>query len=144
MRELRVAVADLRDLANGLHPLILSDGGLSAALDELAARTPGAVNLRATSERHAPDLEAAAWFVACEAVTNAVKHARSSTILIDAYVRDGRLVVSVEDDGIGGADLGGAGLVGIADRANAAGGCLIVVDRPGGGTSVRAELPCAS
>ncbi|MGI8926564.1 MAG: histidine kinase [Tepidiformaceae bacterium] len=141
--EIQVAVRELRELANGLHPAVLNDGGLCAALDTLAARTAVNVRLEATAQRFAPATEEAAWFIACEAVTNAVKHALPTVIEIRACEENGRLLLVIEDDGIGGADPAGRGLRGIADRAEAAGGRLTVEARPGGGTIVAAELPCA-
>jgi signal transduction histidine kinase len=141
--EIQVAVSELRDLANGLHPSVLTDGGLGAALDTLAARAAVNVHLDVTAQRFAPATEEAAWFIACEAVTNAVKHAVSTTVEIRACEENGRLLLVIEDDGIGGADPAGRGLRGIADRAEAAGGRLRVEARPGGGTIVAAELPCA-
>ena len=141
--EIQVAVRELRDLANGLHPSVLTDGGLQAALDTLAAHTAVNVRLEATAQRFAPATEEAAWFIACEAVTNAVKHAVSTMVEIRACEKDGCLLLVIEDDGIGGADPAGHGLRGIADRAEAAGGRLRVEARPGGGTIVAAELPCA-
>jgi signal transduction histidine kinase len=141
--EIQLAVRELRDLANGLHPSVLADGGLQAALDTLAAHTAVKVRLEATVERFAPATEEAAWFIACEAVTNAVKHAVPTMVEIRACEENGRLVLVIEDDGIGGADPAGRGLRGIADRAEAAGGRLRVEARPGGGTIVVAELPCA-
>jgi signal transduction histidine kinase len=144
VRQLQLAVGDLRELANGLHPSVLADGGLAAALDDLAARTPVAVRLNVTADRFPPPVEEAAWYIVCEAVTNAVKHAGPKLIDIAVTPRDGHLDLSVEDDGGGGADPLGHGLRGIADRAAAAGGWLVVRARPGGGTVVTAELPCAS
>lgn len=142
--ETQVAVVELRALANGLHPAVLSDGGLGAALDDLASRIPVAVHLDATRERFPPEVEATAWFIACEAVTNAVKHAHPSRVDIQASRHDGHLVVVVQDDGVGGADVSGGGLRGIADRAEAAGGRLAVETLAGAGTTVVAELPCGS
>ena len=141
--EIQVAVRELRDLANGLHPSVLSDGGLQAALETLAVHTAVNVRLEATAQRFAPATEEAAWFIACEAVTNAVKHAVSTMVEIRTCEKDGCLLLVIEDDGIGGADPAGRGLRGIADRAEAAGGRLRVEARPGGGTIVAAELPCA-
>jgi signal transduction histidine kinase len=142
--ELQRAVADLRDLANGLHPAVLSDGGLVAALEDLAERCPITVRLTATDERFSPNTEATAWFIVCEAVANAVKHSHADTIDLDARRDDGHLILQIDDDGKGGADPTGQGLRGIADRADAVRGHLTVQDRPGGGTIVRAELPCES
>jgi signal transduction histidine kinase len=142
--DIQAAVAELRDLANGLHPGVLSDGGLAAALDDLVARTPVPVRLDVTSQRFSPALEASAWFIACEAVANAVKHARAGLIEIEACQRNGSLVLSIKDDGKGGADCAGRGLRGLADRAEAAGGNLTVTSVAQQGTTVTAELPCAS
>jgi signal transduction histidine kinase len=142
--ELQLAIQELRDLANGLRPAALQDGGLAAALDLLAHRTPIEVRLAVTDCRFPPAIEEAAWFIACESVANAVKHAHPSAIDICARVQDGQLTLTVTDDGSGGANPAGRGLRGIADRADAAGGRLVVCDRPGGGTTVVAELPCVS
>lgn len=142
--EIQLAVRELRDLANGLHPAILNDGGLAAAFDDLASRTPVPVHVHANGDRFAPAIEAAAWFIACEVVTNAVKHARASAIEISASRQGGQLRLVIEDDGAGGADPQGTGLRGIADRAEAAGGSLTIRNRPGNGTLVIAEIPCAS
>lgn len=140
--EIQAAVADLRELANGLHPAVLSDAGLAAALDDLASRLPLPVQLQATERRFGPQVEATAWFIACESISNAVKHAGASWIDVDVHTTDDVLTVRVSDDGAGGADPRGAGLRGIADRAEAAGGRLTVQERPGGGTTVTGELPC--
>lgn len=144
VEELRLAVKELRDLANGLAPSTLTDEGLRAALEDLATRTPVSVRLRATEERFAAAVEETAWFIACEAVANAVKHAAPHTVEIAAQRENGCLRVVIEDDGVGGADPSGTGLRGIADRAEAIGGHLIVRERPGRGTMVIAELPCGS
>jgi signal transduction histidine kinase len=141
--ELAHAIDDLRELAGGLRPSSL-DRGLRAALDDLASRTPSPVRLDVTTERFAPEIETAAYFIAAEGLTNAVKHARAQRIDL-AVARDaGQLVVAVDDDGMGGADLRrGTGLVGLADRARSHGGTLEITSRPGAGTSLRATLPCA-
>jgi len=144
VEELQAAVRELRELANGLRPAVLTDGGLAAALDELAARSPVPVRLETMRERFAPEVEETAWFIACEAVANAVKHAAPLSVAISACRMDGRLQLVIEDDGIGGADPSGSGLRGIADRAEAVGGRLTVQQRGGHGTIVVAELPCAS
>jgi len=142
--QLQAAVVELRELANGLHPAVLADGGLAAALDDVAVRTPVPIKISAPDRRYPPDLEAAAWFIACEAIANAVKHADPTTIAVDVCARDGQLIVEVRDDGIGGAQPSGPGLRGIADRAEAFGGSLTVRTDPGTGTTIRAELPCES
>ena len=136
--EIQAAVLSYAELANGLHPAVLNDGGLVAALEDLATRTPIPIDVRVTEQRFPPKLEATAWFVACEAVTNAVKHAHAAAIVVGIERRDGTLVIEVSDDGIGGADPSGSGLRGLTDRAEAAGGALCVEPRPGRGTIVRA------
>jgi signal transduction histidine kinase len=143
--ELQVAVEELRELARGIHPTILVEGGLVAALGSLGARSPLPVTVDATAERFPPDVEAAAYFVACEALANVVKHAHATTATVVAHHEDGMLVVEVADDGAGGARLdGGSGLRGLADRVEARGGRLLVDSPPGRGTRVVGEIPCAS
>jgi signal transduction histidine kinase len=143
--ELQVAVQELRELAQGIHPGILTQGGLAHALEALAARAPLPVSVEATSERFAPEVEATAYFVACEALTNVVKHARASTASIGARRSNGALVVEVSDDGNGGAEQSrGSGLRGLADRVEARGGRLVVESVAGSGTLVRGEIPCVS
>jgi signal transduction histidine kinase len=142
--ELQVAVDELRNLAQGIHPGILTQGGLSHALEALAARAPLPVSVDATDERFAPELEVTAYFVACEALTNVVKHAGASNASIDARRRNGVLVIEIWDDGRGGAEEDGSGLRGLTDRVEARGGRLVVESTPGGGTRVRGELPCVS
>src|SRR6185295_16836544 len=112
------------------------------ALDDLARRTPVPVRIQATATRYPAATEATAWFIACEAVTNAVKHAAPTSIEVTAREDRGRLRLTVEDDGCGGADAAGNGLRGIADRAEAAGGTLSVASSPGRGTAITAVLPC--
>ena len=144
--ELEHAVTELRELARGVHPAILTEEGLAAALESLASRSPVPVTVDAeVEERLAPELEATAYFVACEALANAVKHANASTVAIDASRVDGRLVIAVTDDGVGGADVdAGTGLRGLCDRVQAHGGGLRIESAPGRGTRIVGELPCAS
>jgi signal transduction histidine kinase len=143
--ELQVAVEELRDLAQGIHPGILTQGGLVHALEALAARAPLPVTVDATPERFPPEIEATAYFVACEALTNVVKHAGASKASIGARRNNGLLVIEVADDGRGGAEQGGgSGLRGLTDRVEARGGRLVIESMPGSGTRVRGELPCAS
>ena len=144
VRESRTAVADLRALANGLHPAVLEDYGLAAALEDLATRIPVSLDVRDRHRRYSPTVEATMWFVACEAVTNATKHAAPRGICITLDQLDDRLRLIVEDDGAGGADADGTGLRGLADRVEAAGGRLTLSSPPGAGTRVEAELPCGS
>ena len=145
VEELQVAVSELRELARGVHPAILSEEGLAGALESLAARTPLEVTVAAAPpERLPPEIEAAAYFVACEALANAVKHADASRVTISAVHADDSLRVEVADDGRGGANSAGSGLRGLADRLEAHGGRLTVASPAGGGTRVVGELPCAS
>jgi signal transduction histidine kinase len=140
VEQAQAAVLELRDLANGLHPAVLSDGGLQAALEDLVERTPVPIDVRATEARFAPEVEATAWFIVCEAVTNAQKHGGASRVVVE--LEEDGLTVSVSDDGYGGADPGGQGLRGVRDRAEAAGGSLEVRSSAGSGTTVRGRLPC--
>ena len=138
------AIEDLRTIAAGVRPPRL-DEGLAAALADLARAAPVPVEFEATHERLPPQVEAAAYFVACEAVTNAVKHASPSRVRIEAEVVDGALRLVVVDDGIGGATVaGGTGLIGLTDRVEAQGGTLLVYSPPGAGTRLEAEIPCGS
>jgi len=140
----QVAVRELRELANGLHPSVLTDGGLTAALDDLASRHRVRIKIAEPNRRYSRRIEATAWFIACEAVTNAVKHAGADMIHVHV-VREGTdLRIVVEDDGLGGADASGGGLRGLADRAEAVGGHLAVFPRMPQGTTVSAVLPCGS
>lgn len=143
--ELQVAVEELRELARGVHPAVLTEEGLGGALESLAARTPLPVKIDAAPDERLPaEIEAAAYFVACEAIANAVKHAQASVIHVSAQRDNGKLVIEVEDDGIGGAhENGGSGLRGLVDRVEAHGGTLRVESDPGRGTRVIGELPCA-
>ncbi|HWQ23463.1 MAG TPA: histidine kinase [Gaiellaceae bacterium] len=143
--ELQVAVEELRSLAHGIHPGALRQGGLASALGALAARAPLPVAVEATSERFPPDVEATAYFLAAEALTNVVKHAGASKAAIRVQRDHRMLVVEVEDDGAGGATPnGGTGLRGLADRVESHGGRLRIESAPGSGTRVVGEIPCAS
>jgi signal transduction histidine kinase len=144
--DLQVAVEELRELARGVHPVVLTEEGLSGALESLAARTPVPVRIDAPEDRFPREIEAAAYFVACEAIANAVKHAQATRILVSAQRHNGTLVIEVEDDGVGGARENGtgSGLRGLVDRVEAHGGTLRVESEPGAGTRVIGELPCAS
>jgi signal transduction histidine kinase len=142
--ELSLALDQLRELARGIHPAILTDHGLGAALQGLAARAPVAVDLDAMpGDRLAPTVEAAAYFVVAEALTNVAKYARAQQATVPVERSDGYAVVEVSDDGVGGADAaGGSGLRGLADRVAALDGHLQIESPPGGGTVVRANIPC--
>jgi signal transduction histidine kinase len=142
--ELQGAVQQLRELAQGIHPPLLVQGGLAVALEALVDRAPVPVTVEAAPDRYPPEIEATAYFVASEALANVAKHAQASRVRIEARGRDGMLVVAVEDDGIGGARLDGSGLRGLADRVEAQGGRLEVESPPGGGTRLLGEIPCGS
>ncbi len=141
--ELGNAIDDLRELASGLRPASL-DHGLGSALHELAARSPIPAVVRGDSERFPGELEAAAYFIASEGLTNAIKHASAHQVTL-AYARaQGELVLTVTDDGSGGASARrGTGLLGLIDRARAHGGSLTIDSTPGAGTRLTARLPCA-
>ncbi|MEV4110370.1 histidine kinase [Nonomuraea sp. NPDC049695] len=140
---LRAALAELRELAGGIHPAILSQAGLAAALRSLAERSPvPAVVEEAPDGRLPPEAEQAAYFAAAEALANVAKHAGASKATISAVVRDGILLLEVGDDGRGGARAeAGTGLRGLADRVAALDGTLRVHSPPGQGTRVTAEIP---
>jgi signal transduction histidine kinase len=141
---LAVALAELRELSHGIHPAVLTERGLAAALEELADRAALPTHVEVSiDERPDPAVEAAAYFVASEALTNAVKHSHAHEVRIAASRARDRLIVEVIDDGIGGASLqGGSGIRGLMDRVEALGGTLVVSSPPGRGTSLHAELPC--
>ena len=142
-QELREALDELRELARGIHPAILTDGGLAPALRTLAERTPIPVSIVATERRLPPAVDTATYFIVSEALANVVKHARASRVSVAVGTDANHVVVDVEDDGVGGADAAlGSGLRGLQDRVHALGGRLSVESRPGTGTRVRAELPC--
>ncbi|GHF06888.1 sensor histidine kinase [Streptomyces fumanus] len=141
-RTLREALEELRDLAHGIHPAVLARAGLGPAVTALAERCPVPVVVAAGPERYPELVESTAYFVVCEAVGNAMRHARPRAVGVTVRPVGGRLVVEVSDDGRGGADPAGGGLRGLADRVAAIGGTLEVSSAPGDGTRIRAELPC--
>jgi signal transduction histidine kinase len=139
------ALRELRDLARGIHPPVLTDRGLEAALAALTDRSPVPVDVEADlSGRPPAPVETAAYFVAAEAIANAGKHAGASRIVVRLARTPAALVVEVRDDGHGEADPSGAGLTGLRRRVEALDGTLSVVSPSGEGTTLRAELPCAS
>ena len=142
--ELSSALAEMRDLASGIHPAVLTDLGLVPALQALASRLGSRVRLDVPRPvgRHPSDVEAAAYFSASEAITNALKHAGPAAALVSVDEGQGRLTVCVRDDGPGGADAAGSGLVGVRDRLASVDGSLTVRSRPGRGTEVVMEIPC--
>jgi signal transduction histidine kinase len=141
--ELADALAELRELARGIHPAILTDQGLVAALEMLAGRASVPVELcAALDDRLPPPVEAAAYYIVSEALTNASKHAAAEHVRVDVRQVDGEALVEVADDGIGGADRsGGSGLRGLGDRVDALGGRLELESPVGAGTLLRARLP---
>jgi signal transduction histidine kinase len=141
--ELNLALEELRELARGLHPAILTDRGLRAAFESLAGRAPFPVEVTGVpAQRLDEALEAALYYVVAECLTNAAKHADASVVRVEMSTTAGVAAVEVRDDGRGGADLSeGSGLRGLADRVEALGGRLEVRSPAGGGTVVRAELP---
>jgi signal transduction histidine kinase len=143
--ELGRSLDELRDLARGIHPAVVTGSGLQAALEGLAVRAPVPVRLSVRVGARPPEpVEVAAYFMVSECLTNVAKYAHASAASVDVVRINGELVVEVADDGIGGAsDEGGSGLRGLADRVEALGGHLQVTSTAGSGTRVRAEIPCA-
>ena len=142
LHELGVGLEELREIARGLHPAILTEQGLRRALDALADRLPVDVEIEAPEARLPRAVEATAYYIASEALTNVVKHSGAARAQVVVRVDGDVLRCSVADDGRGGADpVTGGGLVGLRDRAEAAGGSLSVVSPPGSGTVVTASLP---
>jgi signal transduction histidine kinase len=141
--ELAASLTELRELAHGIHPAVLTERGLGAALASLAARASLPVDVAVAVERRpAAAVEIAAYYLVSEALTNTAKHARATRATVRAFVAGTRLIVVVSDDGAGGADVsGGSGLRGLADRVEALGGTLSVSSPAGAGTSVRATIP---
>jgi signal transduction histidine kinase len=143
--EAKTTLAELRELVRGVHPAILADRGLDAALSALAARSPVPVTVEAAVGRLPAAVESAAYFVVAEALANVAKHSGASRCDVRARALDGKLVVEVSDDGRGGATVGaGSGLLGLEDRVRALDGTLRVASPAGGPTILVAELPCAS
>jgi signal transduction histidine kinase len=145
-RTLDDALQELRELSQGVHPAILTERGLGPALQDLAYGAPVPVDLAVALEERLPaPVEAAAYYVVAEALTNVAKYASASAAAVRVERRDGRAVVAVSDDGVGGADpTRGSGLRGLADRVEALGGALSLESGPGRGTQLTAEIPCVS
>lgn len=142
--EAEAALADLREAVRGIHPRVLVDHGLAAAVREVADRSSVPVEVAiALGERLAPPVEAAAYFVVSEGLANVAKHANATRCAVRGWSQDDRLVVTVTDDGLGGAVVGGGtGLTGLVTRLDALGGTLAVTSPPGGPTELRMECPC--
>jgi signal transduction histidine kinase len=142
---LSAALAELRDLSQGIHPGTLTERGLRPALEDLAYTAPLPVSVAADLNGRLPEqVEAGAYYVIAEALANIAKHAYASSATVRLWRRDGRLLVSVRDDGVGGADpRRGSGLRGLADRVQALGGSFTIESPPRRGTEIRVEIPCA-
>jgi signal transduction histidine kinase len=144
LEQLRQGLAELRDLAHGLHPALLDSRGLAAALEDLAVRAPLPVELRVSRDRLAPAVEAAIYFTITEALTNVIKHAHATHARVAVDIAESTVAAEIADDGIGGADTAaGSGLRGLADRLDAIGGKLTITSPRGAGTLVRARAPRA-
>ena len=144
--EVKAAIKELRDLVRGIHPVILEDRGLDAALSAVVARAPVPVTLKVdVKARPSPAVESTAYFVVAEALTNVARHAQASRASVEIARRGDRLVVEVRDDGVGGARAGpGSGLAGLQDRVTSLGGWMQVVSPSGGPTTLLVEVPCGS
>jgi len=143
--EAKQTLVTLRELVRGVHPAILADRGLDAALSALAARSPVPVEVDVEATRLPAEVESAAYFVVAEALANVAKHSGATHCDVRIRVRDGNVLVEISDDGVGGARMGaGSGLSGLADRVEALDGSLRVASPDGGPTVVVGEIPCAS
>ena len=141
----REALEELRNLARGIHPPVLADRGLAAAISALADRTPLQVGVAVDVPRRPPRaVETAAYFVVAEALANTGKHAQASRVDIAVHEEGDELVVEIVDDGVGGANAAGAGLRGLERRVGALDGRLDIVSPDGGPTTIRAVIPCGS
>jgi signal transduction histidine kinase len=142
-RGLTAVIDELREISRGIHPAMLAEGGLAPALKTLARRSPVPVVLDVTVERRLPErVEVAAYYIVSEMLTNAAKHAQASAVTVEIASAGGVLHISVQDDGVGGADPArGSGLVGLRDRVEALGGTIAFRSAKGAGTSVEALLP---
>jgi signal transduction histidine kinase len=139
---LKEVLGELRDLAHGIHPAVLSQGGLAVALEDVAERLPLPVSVNAPESRAGPAVEATAYFVACEALTNAVKHAQADSASVVIRMTGSWLDMEIADDGIGGAVLDGQGLANIVDRVSAVDGDVTIDSPPGRGTRLVVRIPC--
>ena len=139
---LREVLAELRDLAHGIHPAVLTQGGLRPALEDVAERLPLPVQLTIPATRLSPAVEATAYYVACEALANAVKHAQATSVTVTVAIAGSELTMAIADDGVGGAQAPGRGLSNIADRVGAFDGEVTVVSPAGAGTRLEVRIPC--
>jgi signal transduction histidine kinase len=139
---LKQVLAELRDLAHGIHPAVLSQGGLAAALEDVAERLPLPVRVTAPALRVGAAVEATAYFVACEALTNVVKHARADSATVTVSISESQLDMEIADNGVGGVTRGGQGLANVLDRVSALGGEVAIDSPPGQGTRLVVTIPC--
>ncbi len=144
-REIAASLDELREVARGLHPAVVSGHGLDVALEQLVAKAVVPVDLTVKIESRLPEAtEVAAYYLVSESLANVAKHANASSARVEVIRRDGDVLIEIVDDGVGGADESrGSGLRGLADRVEALGGSLRVWSPLGEGTRVRAEIPCA-
>ncbi len=141
--EAESALTELRELARGIHPAILTNAGLGPAVRSLVNRSQIPVHMDPiTDRRFPPNVEATVYFAVAEALANVAKHAQGSSATVSIVARDSRLTIDVSDDGVGSADPSGWGLRGLADRVAAVGGSVTIDSPPRGGTRVHMELPC--
>jgi signal transduction histidine kinase len=145
-REIANSLEELREVAHGIHPAVVSGHGLEIALDQLAARAPVPIRLHVDLGGRLPELvEVAVYYLVAESLANVGKYAQASLVSVEVNRRGHKIVVEVADDGIGGADTErGSGLRGLADRIEALEGRLRIWSPSGGGTRLRAEIPCES
>jgi signal transduction histidine kinase len=144
LRQAEQGNAELRELAHGILPTALTRGGLRAGVDTVAVRIDLPVHTDVTAERFPADIEASAYFIVAEALTNVMKHSHATHAEVRATVENEILQIEICDDGIGGADPDGHGLLGIGDRVTALGGQLAIESPPSGGTRIVARLPLSA
>jgi signal transduction histidine kinase len=144
-REIAASLAELREIAHGIHPAVVTGHGLDVALEQLAALASVPVRLTVETNGRLPEaIEVAAYYLVCETLANVGKYAEASSVTVDVNRSNGSVVVQVVDDGVGGADTErGTGLRGVADRIEALDGRVRVWSPAGGGTRIQAEIPCA-
>jgi signal transduction histidine kinase len=135
------AMTELRELAHGIMPAVLTGGGLRAAVTALSSRSPVPVDIDVPAARLPTHVEATAYFIVAEALTNVAKHAHAARATVQATIDDDMLRVVVRDDGVGGAQPRGSGLLGLADRVAVLGGRLVIDSPKGDGTLVAADIP---
>lgn len=142
-QQAKLALQDLRDLIRGIHPQVLAERGLAAAVDDVAARSPIPVDVQLPIRRMPADVESTAYFAVCEALANVARHAGASRVSVSGRLAESTLFLDVTDDGSGGADPAqGTGLAGLGHRLAVLGGTMMLDSPAGGGTRLRMEIPC--